>query len=366
MNARLVLLAVLALAVLFAGQRRAPAPPGDTPKGPKTPEEIKAKLKRLHAEVKTRKLTFTVGHTRALEHRLAVLAGGRVPPDIARRAREQHKRSVALHKIIVEARDKYVRRTEVKLPYLHWLKIKPKAPPKHFDWAAKGKVTPVEDQGSCGSCWDFSAIGAFESSYLIHNGRTIDASEQQVLDCSKGGSCGGGWHGPVFDYLVHHGTSSAGAYRAYRHKQGDCNHKVATPLRAVNWGYVNPKVDIPSNSELKHALLEHGPLAVAVNATGLFQAYTGGVFNEHAKGDINHCVLLVGWDDGKKAWRIKNSWSARWGEKGYMWIAYGSNKIGYRAAWVHARNIHYSLPKSYFSHFKKEIKPFPKPVSFKP
>jgi len=87
---------------------------------------------------------------------------------------------------------------------------------------------------------------------------------------------------------------------------------------------------------LKKALCEYGPLAVAVAATPVFKAYKSGVFNENSNAGINHGVTLVGWDDSKEAWRIKNSWGTGWGEKGFMWIAYGCNQIGYAASWVQA------------------------------
>jgi hypothetical protein len=97
---------------------------------------------------------------------------------------------------------------------------------------------------------------------------------------------------------------------------------------------------------MKQALLKHGPLAVAVNATSAFQHYSGGVFNEHSTGAINHGVLIVGWDDKKGkggCWLMRNSWGTDWGEKGYMWIEYGSNRIGDHAAWVEAKSANYDL-----------------------
>jgi cathepsin L len=136
-------------------------------------------------------------------------------------------------------------------------------------------------------------------------------------------------------------------------------------FQAETWNVVRDDVKIPNSSDLKQALCEHGPLAVAVNVTNLFQAYTGGVFNENASNnpdDINHAVTLVGWDDNKKAWLIKNSWGTGWGENGYMWIAYGSNNIGYGAAWVDARN--YLDPKNgngQNSHKDEQTPPLPPP-----
>jgi hypothetical protein len=78
---------------------------------------------------------------------------------------------------------------------------------------------------------------------------------------------------------------------------------------------------------------------VAVEVTNAFRAYTGGVFNESSTGDVNHGVTLIGWDDAKQAWRIKNSWGPGWGESGYMWIDYQSNSIGYGASWVQAEIV---------------------------
>jgi cathepsin L len=97
---------------------------------------------------------------------------------------------------------------------------------------------------------------------------------------------------------------------------------------------------LPAPAEIKRALCEHGPLAVAVRVNDAFQAYSGGVFNAQdkaCKGDgkcVNHAVTIMGWDDSKQAWLVKNSWGTMWGEQGYMWIRYTSNDVGYGAAWV--------------------------------
>lgn len=114
-------------------------------------------------------------------------------------------------------------------------------------------------------------------------------------------------------------------------------------MRSRTWGYVIAGGS-PSVRELKEALCEFGPSAVSVRATDAFAAYTGGVFNENASGAVNHAVTLIGWDDQKEAWLIKNSWHTNWGstcgygnERGYMCIRYGCNKIGYAAAWVYVQ-----------------------------
>ena len=109
------------------------------------------------------------------------------------------------------------------------------------------------------------------------------------------------------------------------------------PYKAVAWGYVDSTVQIPSVAALKKVLCDYCPLAVAVAVTPAFQAYKSGVFNEGSNQGADHPITLVGWDDSKKAWRVKNNWGTGWGESGYMWIAYNTNQIGYAASWVQAK-----------------------------
>ena len=108
-------------------------------------------------------------------------------------------------------------------------------------------------------------------------------------------------------------------------------------LKAASWDYVNSPPDkLPTVKQLKTALIEHGPLVAPIFYDECLANYRGGVFNEQDLGTINHVVLLVGWDDEKQAWLVKNSWGEEWGEKGFAWIKYGSNNIGVFAAWIDA------------------------------
>jgi hypothetical protein len=104
----------------------------------------------------------------------------------------------------------------------------------------------------------------------------------------------------------------------YRGVEGLC--LPSTPIaRAVNWNYLGTFGVTPSDGALKQALCDHGPIVVAVKATPLFKFYKSGVFNEYAQGrdtaDVNHAVLLTGWDDDAKSWIIKNSWGTDWGRR---------------------------------------------------
>jgi cathepsin L len=213
----------------------------------------------------------------------------------------------------------------------------------------------VRDQGGCGSCWSFAVLGALEGSYLIRNNSTTNESEQYVLANSGAGSCAGGNRQEANAFLVATGTATE-ANIPYMGTNGPANPGASTPYQGVATGFVDDSVDIPSVQKLKEALCEYGPLSVSVNATNAFKAYVSGVFNEGANSTSNHAVTLIGWDDTKGAWLIKNSWGTGWGEtggfgseRGYMWIDYDSNRIGRWAQWIRARSRFYKLPAAYFT-----------------
>lgn len=331
--------------------------------------EVKQLLTNLRGKVAEGKLTFSVGYTRALDKKLETLAGTRAPENLRALAEKQNGIAAEMVKVDQAARDEYLKAHPGALPELkYWRVPAPCAAKASFDWRKLGKVTSIRDQDGCGSCWAFGAMGAYEGSYFIRNGAAVDTSEQHVLNCSGAGSCGGGWHAGVFDWMIKNGTASE-SDDPYTANDKPCKTGITTPFRAIAWGYVKSDGGIPSVDEMKAALCAYGPLTVAVYATPLFQAYTGGVFNEMDNSHgINHDITLIGWDDAKHAWLIKNSWGPYWGEtggygseRGYMWIAYNSNSIGYGAAWVQAQNRRYVLPPRFYQ-LIPEIKPLPDPM----
>jgi cathepsin L len=136
-------------------------------------------------------------------------------------------------------------------------------------------------------------------------------------------------------------------YKAYVDRR-ECATKseVARPYKVEDFNLVNQNEPIPSVAEIKRSLLSNGPLAVCVYVDDPFMNYphSGPVFKGFAstpnnrRAAINHAVTLVGWDDAKHAWLIKNSWGTDWGvEGGYIWIDYNSNNVGFAAAWVKAK-----------------------------
>ncbi len=311
-------------------------------------------LQRLQQEIRDRGYSFRIGENSATRRTLTQLAGTRIPRNALQIARQQN--SVA-------------RRVEGQLGRsLGQQQSFCSASDTSFSWPDLDKVTPVRDQGGCGSCWAFAAMASFESSALYHNdlnyeqvGSVADGSEQQMVSCSGAGSCSGGWYHPVFEYMAQEGVLLE-RFMPYEAKDSSCSVSNQIPkIQAETWGFVDDTKEVPRVSDLKQALCDHGPLAVAVNATQLFAYYEGGVFNEFDQSGLNHAVNIVGWDDTKGsegAWLMKNSWGNGWGENGYMWIAYGSNNIGSYAAWVDARKY---VPGDEGSNDRVRPNPGPRP-----
>ncbi len=234
---------------------------------------------------------------------------------------------------------------------------------KTYDARNQGYITPVKDQ-KCGNCWAYSAVGAYEASYKRVNGSVIDASEQYAENCVDG-DCSGGFAYQVMQWMVDNNKNlekesvvpDAGV------NQPCSGGTPATNYYATDWGIVDPSHDISkiaSVADIKAAMCKYGPIAASVQVTSLFQNYTNGVFYEFASDysnpTSNHAILLVGWDDNKGAWLMKNSWGTDWGEDGYMWIKYNSNNIGRRAAWVIAKKA-FVIVKPVKPIIIREVKP---------
>lgn len=338
---------LIAAAVLFApvtamaqGKQFAPAVSAQLKiREQSAPAAIKTRLEGIRAEIKAKNLGFEVAYTEAMDIPLEQLCGLKVPADAAARAQAQMALSAKMLSDDAAELAEHAKATPgFKAGAAQGLATGGVGA-SAFNWVTQGKVTPVRNQGGCGSCWVFGTMAAFESSWAIRNNQMIDTSEQDVLSCSKtvagSGSCGGGWMEWVTQYLLVKGTGTE-ASKPYTASNGTCT-AIAKPYFASAWGFV-AGTGLPSVAQLKAALVQHGVLSVGVNATSAFQAYSGGVFNQNVAG-LNHCVAIVGWDDsmGGGAWLIKNSWGTGWGLGGYMWIKYGANGIGSHAVWVDAK-----------------------------
>ncbi|KAI4345287.1 hypothetical protein L6164_012423 [Bauhinia variegata] len=191
--------------------------------------------------------------------------------------------------------------------------------PTSLDWREKGAVTPVKNQGRCGSCWAFSTVAAVEGITQIKTRKLIPLSEQQLVDCATNGGnqgCGGGLMDNGFQYIIKNQGLASEADYPYQGIEGTCG-SVRSPAAIIN-GYK----DVPANDE-KQLLqaVSNQPVSVAIAVGYDFQSYAGGVFTGQCGTKLNHGVTLIGYgtaDDGTKYWLIKNSWGKRWGEGGYM------------------------------------------------
>jgi C1A family cysteine protease len=196
-----------------------------------------------------------------------------------------------------------------------------RALPSSFDWASQGKVTPIRHQGSCGSCWAFATLGSFEQALLIFKGVKTDLSEQFLVSCNnKGYSCQGGW--AAWEWMTG-GTPLETAY-PYTATNGTCNSNVTKYHPLKNSYSVTNSIDA-----IKNAIYTYGPVFSCVYAedNAGFLNYKSGVY-VGTNGQINHAIVLTGWDDSKQAWRLRNSWGTGWGESGYMWIRYNTGGVG--------------------------------------
>jgi predicted secreted protein len=225
--------------------------------------------------------------------------------------------------------------------------------PTAYDARTQGLISPVRNQGSCGSCWAFGTVGVMETAIRRGGGPATDLSEQFLVSCNKDGwDCDGGWFASKYHYTtVGFNQTTAGATleadKPYTATNGSCTTALAHPYQAAQWQYVGYQSTIPTTDQLKTAILTYGAVAAAVCVDNGWYGYTSGVYSPTANAcgnSVNHAILLVGWDDADQSWILRNSWGTGWGEaaggteRGYMRIKYdpaGANsKVGYGANWI--------------------------------
>jgi len=201
--------------------------------------------------------------------------------------------------------------------------------PAAFDWRdynGQDWVTPIKDQGACGSCWAFAAVATVEGAFNVQSGihdMDLDLSEQELVSCSDAGTCNGGYSELALDYIIDEGVVNETCF-SYEASDIACELCEGDPVRTRIREYIHVE---NSTEAYKSALIEYGPFVVGLDAPGDFLYYAGGIYepleDRPWDGTLNHAITLVGYNDTNGSWIIKNSWGTGWGEDGYGRVYYG-------------------------------------------
>lgn len=202
--------------------------------------------------------------------------------------------------------------------------------PTSVNWVTAGKVNAIKNQGSCGSCWSFSANAALESAHAIFHSTLPNLSEQQLVSCSSSfgnNGCNGGWYYWAWDYAVGTPITSETTYPYTSGTfgiTGSCKYVAGTGTL-----YDQSQTDVAANTTAILTAIAQQPVSVAIEAdTTYFQSYTSGVLTSSACGtNIDHAVAAVGYGTDATAggyYLVRNSWGTSWGQSGYVKIGQAS------------------------------------------
>merc|ERR1712137_20993 len=200
---------------------------------------------------------------------------------------------------------------------------------RNVDWVLAGAVTPVKNQGQCGSCWSFSTTGGLEGAWELASGNLVSVSEQQFVDCSKQNSgCNGGLMDHAFQFAKGVSLCSEASY-PYTASDGSCSTGGCDVV--IPKGGVTAYTDVAHSESALMSALNKQPVSIAIEADkSAFQSYQSGVLQGNCGTQLDHGVLAVGYgvDSGAKYWKVKNSWGGSWGEHGYIRMLRGKGGDG--------------------------------------
>jgi cathepsin B len=255
--------------------------------------------------------------------------------------------------------------------------------PTSFDarnaWPACNSVIGnVRDQSSCGSCWAFSGVEAFNDRYCIAHGTTQLFSPEDTVACCTGLvcsfslGCNGGQPAGAWNWFVKNGVSSGGDYGSIGsgstckpYSLMSCAHHVAPPPGMVgcdtipsyktpactntcsesNYGtayskdkyFAKSSYSIKGVENIQREIMEKGPISVALSVYEDFEAYSTGIY-KHVSGKYlgGHAIKMIGWgeENGTPYWICTNSWNDSWGEKGTFRILRGKDECGIESSCV--------------------------------
>ncbi|VDO69610.1 unnamed protein product [Heligmosomoides polygyrus] len=204
--------------------------------------------------------------------------------------------------------------------------------PPEMDWTKQGKLTPVKDQGQCGSCWAFATVASVEAAYAIKTGNLTRLSEQEMIDCdSQNSGCQGGYRPFAMNFVKQNGLMKEDEYPYRGNDHNQCLLK-----KDAERVFIKSHTMLSTNEEVIASwIATNGPATFGMNVTKSMYSYRSGIFSPsqeeceaHSLG--SHALTLVGYgtESGQAYWLVKNSWGSRWGQNGYFQLARGQNSCG--------------------------------------